>query len=238
MYDVEKIGKLIGEKIKEKRQSQKRKISQSELGEKVGVTGKQISNYESGKPIPPMDVLFKLCNVFNCELGYLLGEEAYSAGTQLDTAIENKTGLKNETINTIIKITGTESECLDWGHQAEEYRKILNKFLTSENFLDIIKLMLELDYIYNQNQDTEMQKLSKEWSEERHKRTINNYRLDYINLNLTKEEYKDIEKFEKAIDKDRSKKEYFKREIAFKRLELQESFTFLLNELYPKKDRD
>ena len=227
MYDREKISEKIKEKRKECR------LSQNSLGKKIHVSGKQISNYENGKLSPPIDVLFRLCDVFNCELGYLLGEETYSVGTQLDTAIENKTGLKKETIDTIVKITGTERKCLEWGHQSEKYRTILNNFLISENFLDIIKVMLELDDIYNH--DTALQKLLKEWGEERFNRTKNNYYSDYTNLNLTEEECKDIAKFDNAIDNDRDKNECFKREVAFKKIELQESFTFLLNELYPKK---
>lgn len=44
------------------------------LGDKLGVSGKQISNYESGALMPPMDILIKLCEVYECELEFLLNE--------------------------------------------------------------------------------------------------------------------------------------------------------------------
>lgn len=211
-YDKEKIGKIIEKKRKDKG------LSQNALGEKINVVGKQISNYENGKMFPPMEALTKLCDVFDCELGFLLGEETYSAGTQLYTAIENKTGLKKETIDTIVKITGTERTCLNRGYESEKYRKILNNFLTSQNFLDIIKVILELDDIYNQ--EAPQKKLLKEWGEDR------------FNMALkSQEENAESAKIEEA------KEECIKRDynIAICRFKLQESFTLLLNELYPKE---
>ena len=222
-YDKEKIGKIIEKKRKDKR------LSQNALGEKINVVGKQISNYENGKMFPPMEALTKLCDVFDCELGFLLGEETYSAGTQLDTAIENKTGLKKETIDNIVKITGTERTCLNRGHESEKYRKILNNFLTSQNFLDIIKVILELDDIYNQ--EAPQKKLLKEWGEDRCNRAIINRDPEYSNPNLTEEECKDIAKFDKAREEG-IKRDY---NIAICRFKLKESFTLLLNELYPKE---
>lgn len=85
-YNNEQISKMI---LSERT---KLKISQAELGEKVGVVGKQISNYEKGKLVPPIDIVLRLCDVFKCELGYLLGEPDYADGTKIETAICNATG--------------------------------------------------------------------------------------------------------------------------------------------------
>lgn len=228
-YNAEEIGKRI------EKERKNMKISQDKLGEMLHVVNKQISNYENGKLIPPIKALFELCNIFNCELGYLLGEEAYSAGTQLDTAIENTTGLKKETIDAIIKITGKERSCIEWGHQSENYKKILNNFLTSEKFLDIMKIMLELDTIYNQK-NTEMEELQNELGDELFNKSINLYQSDYINLNLTQEECEAIAKIDNVIDNCHEKNLIFQREMAFNRFKLQEAFTLLLNELYPNKE--
>lgn len=93
---------LLGKMIKERRK--KKKMTQEALAEKVGVSAKQISSYENGHQYPPMDMLFKLCEVLDCDLGYLLGQEDYKEGTLLETCIINTTGLTSESLGTIIAI--------------------------------------------------------------------------------------------------------------------------------------
>ena len=51
-----------------------------------------------------MDMLFKLCEVLDCDLGYLLGQEDYKDVTLLRTSIENATGLTPKSLDTIIGI--------------------------------------------------------------------------------------------------------------------------------------
>ena len=46
---------------------------------------------------PPVDVLLKMCEMHNCEMGYLLGE--YDQPTRILTDIHNETGLSNEAID-------------------------------------------------------------------------------------------------------------------------------------------
>ena len=67
---------LLGKMIKKRRKG--KKMTQEALAEKVGVSAKQISSYENGHQYPPMDMLFKLCEVLDCDLGYLLGQEDYN----------------------------------------------------------------------------------------------------------------------------------------------------------------
>ena len=62
-YDLEKIGKTIHQ------ERDKLKWTQVKLGKKLGVSGKQISNYENGKLLPPQDILLKMAALFNCEYG-------------------------------------------------------------------------------------------------------------------------------------------------------------------------
>ena len=88
----------FGNKIYELRK--KCKISQEKLGELVGVSNKAVSKWEMGKAKPNVDVLKKLCDVFNVKLEYLLDN-------------------KNENINiTKIVITGGpcagKSTALSW----------------------------------------------------------------------------------------------------------------------------
>jgi transcriptional regulator with XRE-family HTH domain len=62
----EKIGKFIAENRKIK------KITQSELAEKLGVTDRAVSNWENGKNMPDPDTIVRLCEVLSADPGHLL----------------------------------------------------------------------------------------------------------------------------------------------------------------------
>lgn len=53
----------VGEKIKELRKAQKMK--QSELGKKISVAGGTVSSWERGRTQPTMEIIKKLCEVFD-----------------------------------------------------------------------------------------------------------------------------------------------------------------------------
>ncbi len=139
-YNTEEIGKTI----KKKRKANN--LTQKNLGSKLGISGKQVSSYENGQLIPPMDILLKMCDIFNCELGFLLGEKDYEFGTKLDTTIQKDLHLSPSSINALRKITGNESSCLRFGHESETYQRILNTLLSSDGFINLIDRMRDLDY--------------------------------------------------------------------------------------------
>ena len=141
-YKSEEIGKII------KTERKKHKMSQAELGKLLLKTGKQISNYEKGILTPPIDTLLDMCKIFECELGYLLGEKDYSQGTKLKTIISNETGLNIEAISAITQITGTERSCINWGYESEKYRRILSNLLITKEFSNFIEALTELDKSY------------------------------------------------------------------------------------------
>jgi len=65
----EKIGKFIAKLRKEK------KITQHELGEKLGVTDKTISRWENGNYMPDLSLLKPLCKELNISINELLSGE-------------------------------------------------------------------------------------------------------------------------------------------------------------------
>lgn len=98
-YDFEQIGKSIREERK------KLGWTQVELGKMLCISGKQISNYESGKLLPPQDVLLKMARLFNCEYGYLLGEESYKDRSKLNTAVCESLGLSSQAVEALRSAT-------------------------------------------------------------------------------------------------------------------------------------
>ena len=49
--------------------------------------------WERGDSMPSLKHLFLLCELFHCELGYILGEPGYENGTRVKTDIAAQTGL-------------------------------------------------------------------------------------------------------------------------------------------------
>ena len=62
----EKIGKFISEKRKDK------KLTQSELAEKLGVTDKSISNWENGRNMPDLSLFKPICEILDISINDLL----------------------------------------------------------------------------------------------------------------------------------------------------------------------
>lgn len=95
----------IGKRIKEARESMK--MSKALLAEKCGVEQYQtITKWENGDSVPSLKKLLVLCNVFNCELGYLLGEHPERTRARTDCCKE--TGLSENAVWKLQQLTQTE----------------------------------------------------------------------------------------------------------------------------------
>lgn len=132
-YDLEKIGRTI-------RNERKKHDgwTQEKLGKMLLVTGKQISNYENGKLLPPQDILLKMAKLFDCEYGYLLGEESYKDGSKLNTAICESLGLSNKAVITLRSVTHkglTQELC--------NRQQAISSFFESPYFISFIDCLVE-----------------------------------------------------------------------------------------------
>lgn len=56
----------------------KNKITQKELAEKLNLKNSSVSNWEQGANAPDIDVIFKICQIFNISLSDLFGCDAVS----------------------------------------------------------------------------------------------------------------------------------------------------------------
>lgn len=231
-YSAENTGKII------RKNREKQQWSQQELGKKLGVTGKQVSNYEKGTPIPPMDVLMKLCDVFACELGYLLGEEDYSEGSKIRTAIYKATGLTNESMATIEKVTGNGRDSIYWGHDAEKYRRVVNRLFSSERFVGFIERLGHLDDHAIAFLDA-FEEVQRKLGDRLFNEALAFYssNTDYLNdpnaEELLPEQYEAIALIDQAADKQRNCDWNDK----VSRYDLFESFQNLINDIYPRWQR-
>lgn len=55
----------VGEKFREFRE--KNNLTQEQVGERLGITKKQVSNYESGRNSIRIETFYKLCNIYNID---------------------------------------------------------------------------------------------------------------------------------------------------------------------------
>ena len=106
----EKIGNFIAECRKQK------KMTQYELGEKLGVTEKSISNWENGRNMPDLSLFKPLCEELNITINELLSGEKISEDNYQEKFEENiintisysnkKLEKKNQLIGLILMIFG------------------------------------------------------------------------------------------------------------------------------------
>ena len=72
---------LLGKKIKEIRK--KRGLTQDFLAEKVGIDAKHLSRIECGKNSLSLNLLYKICDVLNTDLGVLFDNISLKNKTKL-----------------------------------------------------------------------------------------------------------------------------------------------------------
>ena len=229
-YDAKLIGNLI------RKERKKRNWTLEKLGSKLGVTGKQVSKYEKGDPLPPIDMMIKLCGVFDCEMGYLLGEKSYSEGTRLQTAILEHLHLSATSADMIKRITGTDRRSPSFGYKSDEYTRILNGLLSSPQFVYFVESLgcldeqiAKRDQIFISLEDRFGKDLLDK-AFECYKSTVD-YEHDPNAVLPDLQVLEAMRALEDAIDKTYSL-EY---PIKVARYELNESFQSLIDEIYPRK---
>ena len=100
----EKIGKLIAECRKDK------KLTQAQLAEKLNMSDKSISKWETGKGMPDSSIMLELCNYLGINVNELLSGEHLEDEEYKEKANENiikitKEYEKNKKIKNILLIT-------------------------------------------------------------------------------------------------------------------------------------
>lgn len=95
-YDFKKIAKKIKETRKE------HKISQEKISEECHVSRATVIKWEKGGQLPDLNSMLIMCNLFDCELGYLLCEKGYENKTREVTDICKATGLSENAVNNLM----------------------------------------------------------------------------------------------------------------------------------------
>jgi|GEM_PF-864964 len=96
------------------------------------------TNWESGKRLPCLEDLLKMCEIFNCEIGYLLCEEGYEGRTRAITDVQKLTGLSPKAVENICKLKEIDNLPPHPG-----LLKVLNHIL--ENIVDFSSLLAQIN---------------------------------------------------------------------------------------------
>ena len=67
--------KIFGERLREIRTE--KHLKQSDLAEKLNVSGNTVHSWETNKQEPSMETLLKLCEILEVSLDYLFGKSDY-----------------------------------------------------------------------------------------------------------------------------------------------------------------
>lgn len=242
-HSPEKISKNI------KKERLKCGWTQAKLGKLLGISGKQISNYEnedmSKNTLPPLDILLKLCDLFECDLGYLIGEDDYSQKTKKLSIAASETGFTEEALKNIRYVMGISSIDTKFEINAKKYQRIINSFVSSSQFIKLIIELKELDDIYSKHcsykkqYDIEFAEIKSILDKmEPEKAALISDNLDspeelLIQYPLSDEDKSIIRRMNSQIDSEYGHNITFERDMKLQRYIIQETISFLLNELYP-----
>ena len=145
-YSKELIGQRLLYKRKQKgwKQVDLADRINEKLNREKNMLSKQISVYESGKTIPPLDILIILCDIFDCNLDYFLCEEEQKSPIENVTLVNKYLGLDKKAIRTIKRFTDNKKTSEDAGRNYVDYRIVLNNILKDVSFRKIIRLLFHI----------------------------------------------------------------------------------------------
>lgn len=123
------IRKFVGEKIKEYRKD--KKMTQKELGGKIGVKHNTISSYENGTNETELDILFEIADVLGKSIDDFFPQK--SSGDHLEKALHSsgEKDLSNEDLYLIKQIT---EKALNL--EGKEREQLMNNIKFAVNFYD------------------------------------------------------------------------------------------------------
>lgn len=150
IYRYDGRAKKIGERIRKERKAlikdgKTGKFTQKDLQERISeivnhgpngndaVTQSTISDWESGRRLPPLDMLACLAEIFGCDIGYLLGD--YDRKTADSATLSELTGLGGDACDVLVALNRSKS------YFAPFRKKLISDILESRRFLDVIAYM-------------------------------------------------------------------------------------------------
>lgn len=125
--------KKIGERVRHEREVAG--MTMEALAAEIGTTRQTISRWERGDGVEiTLNMLVRLCNIFNCEMGYLLCE--YDCKTRAATDIQRETGLSQTALEFMQERQNTDKLRPDAPFSSPEVKvinRIVEEYATAKN---------------------------------------------------------------------------------------------------------
>lgn len=146
-YDKKRIGKRIREERK------KIKLNQENFGWKLrdynirGFNRETVAKWEKGEALPSLDILLKMSEIFDCEIGYLLCE--FDTKTRLSADIQQETGLSEDEIEILRNEYSKAQELLGVKNPTTKTRAIGKFIRACDPIAEELDYLLLLDSLPN-----------------------------------------------------------------------------------------
>lgn len=131
----------LGENIAEIRGD----FTQEEIAEKIGVSRKTISNWETARKQPRLQDLLSLCDVFQCDLDYMLGKKTFD-NKEIEIAC-NYTGLSKKSVKKLHNASIATDTNPDHINPNYIYEPKINLLLSDlmDNYSNFEEMLLQLE---------------------------------------------------------------------------------------------
>ncbi len=145
-YNIKDNKYKIGERIRKERIEAGYK-NQSDFAVALGLkedSRQSVGSWENGIRFPSLDMFLKMCEIFECEIGYLLCE--FDCKTREETDIQKATGLSNKSIRKLFLFRSRNKET-----NAFFFNSPINSIIEHDSFVELLEAIKKHVWSFNEN---------------------------------------------------------------------------------------
>lgn len=145
-YNIKDNKYKIGERIRKERIEAGYK-NQSDFAVALGLkedSRQSVGSWENGIRFPSLDMFLKMCEIFECEIGYLLCE--FDCKTKEETDIQKATGLSNKSIRRLFLFRTRNKE-----KNAFFFNSPINSIIEHDSFVELLEAINKHVWSFNEN---------------------------------------------------------------------------------------
>lgn len=145
-YNIKDNKYKIGERIRKERIEAGYK-NQSDFAVALGLkedSRQSVGSWENGIRFPSLDMFLKMCEIFECEIGYLLCE--FDCKTREETDIQKATGLSNKSIRKLFLFRTRNKET-----NAFFFNSPINSIIEHDSFVELLEAIKKHVWSFNEN---------------------------------------------------------------------------------------
>ena len=150
IYNLENLNKKIkiGERIRKERIAAGYK-TQPSFAVAVGLQEESrtsVSKWENGIELPAFDKLINMCEIFDCEIGYLLCEDGYIGRTRAETDFQKATGLSKRAVEKLFMFRKRTKDSDSFSN----FDFYINEIIENDDFAELLEAIKKHVWGFNQ----------------------------------------------------------------------------------------